>query len=430
MPRQATGRATLAPVERSKGGTTYWQARGQIPIRKGDGSVGSRRVERGFGDDCKTSRDREAQCAAWNAEYEERFRNPRQLLTVAKAFQTYVRHHPLPYYAEEILEEIGESQCSEIDDMVMADLETLLWPDGASAGTINRHLYTPVRAMLRMVLKEKAPLLTRPKGHNQILPLEIPDEHWFRTLVPALNPNHQALVMFLAMHGRRLGEALSRQAIHFNPERGTLDLGITKNRELREVSLHPSCLRLMLSMPNWHRRKWLFGAGPASQNSLRRDLKKVTDRLELRWYSPHEFGRHFSVTRMLRAGYSVKHVADANGMTPDMVTKRYSHLTKRESTDALHEVGGALYDTVFNVGEARGKEVVELDPMEQISDEIDNIRKRLKEESQLLIPAPSEGDALSICATGALDNQGSVADDTGRNNPERTENNGGRTGES
>ena len=105
MSRQATGRATLAPRERTKGGKTYWVARGQIPIRRGDGKVDSRRVERGFGDDCKTAGDRARQCAAYNAEYEERFRNPKRIITFARAYTNYLsKDYPLPYYGEEILE--------------------------------------------------------------------------------------------------------------------------------------------------------------------------------------------------------------------------------------------------------------------------------------------------------------------------------------
>jgi hypothetical protein len=158
MRRQSTGRATIHPVERRKAGKTYWQARGQVPIRKADGSVGSRRVERGFGPECKTARDREKKCAEWNLEYEERFRNPRKLITFAKAYSNYMaKKKPMPYYADDILECIGTMQCLDIDDSAMVELAEELWPDDASASTINRHLYTPVIAILHMALKEQAP---------------------------------------------------------------------------------------------------------------------------------------------------------------------------------------------------------------------------------------------------------------------------------
>jgi integrase len=349
MSRQATGRATLAPVERTKGGKTYWVARGSIPVREPDGAVGSRRVERGFGDDGETNQARHACCAEWNREYEDRFRNPRKLITFARAYLNYIASHEKPLKAREILLELGELQCSEIDDSAMVDLADEIWPDGAAPATINRHLYSPVIAILRLALKEKAPQLARPEGHNEVQPVIIPPVEWYRTLTPHLNPSQVAFVFFMAMHGRRTREFLGRKPTHVDTTTGIIDLGKTKTG-VRQLELHPSALRLLDAIPGWRQRKWLFGAGPNSANSFRRDLKAACKRAGLEWYSPHKFGRHFSVTRMLQAGWSVAHVADAHGMTPEMVTKRYGHLTRRETTAAMHKVGGELYDTVFNGG--------------------------------------------------------------------------------
>ena len=142
--------------------------------------------------------------------------------------------------------------------------------------------------------------------------------------------------MFLASHGRRTVEALARKPRDLDPGTSILDLGRTKTG-IRQVELHPLALDLILSIPHWARQDWLFGAGPTSVNSFRRDLKAACKRAGVEWYHPHAFGRHFSVTRMLRKGYSVAHVADAHGMTPEMVTRRYGHLSRRETTAALHE---------------------------------------------------------------------------------------------
>jgi len=328
-------------------------ARGSIPVREADGRVGSRRIERGFGPDCSTEAQRQRQCATWNAEYEERFRNPRRPITFARAYMNYIRAgNQLPIKAEAILAELGELQCSEIEDSIMLELVEDIWPEGAAPATINRHLHTPVLAVLHMALKERAPELTRPKGHNAVLPVIIPPENWYRALAPQLNPNQFAFVLMMAMHGRRTGEFLSRKPRDLDTTTGILDLGKTKTG-VRQLEVHPGALRLLLAMPGWQDRDWLFNAGPSSANSFRRDLKAACERAGLEWHTPHSFGRHTSVTRMLRAGYSVAHVADAHGMTPEMVTRRYGHLTKRETTAALHSVGGALLNIVTggNVGE-------------------------------------------------------------------------------
>jgi len=368
--RQATGKATLTPVLRRKAGRSFWVARGQVPHREADGAVGSRRVERGFGPHIKTERQRIAQCEAWNREFEERFRNPRRTITFARAYMNYLgKKHPVPFYAPAILAKLGEMPCVDIDDTVMDELAREIWPRGAAPGTLNRHLYTPVIAILHQALRHKAPELRRPKGHRDIEPVVIPPESWYRALWPHLNPNQRAFVAFLAMHGRRTSEALGRTPRDLNPDTGVLDLGRTKTG-VRQVQLHPNALKLIVAMPGWQKRKWLFGAGPESGNSFRRDLKRACERAGLEWYHPHSFGRHTSVTRMLQAGFSVSHVADAHGMTPEMVMRRYGHLTKRETTAALHAVGGELFDRAFrgdNVGpliageavpEAGGGEIV------------------------------------------------------------------------
>lgn len=350
--RQATGKASLTPVARRKGGRTIWVARGQVPYREADGSVGSRRVERGFGPDITTDRKRHAQCEEWNREYEGRFTNPKRLITFARAYTNYIgKAHPVPLKAREILEHLGERACLDIDDSTMHELARRLWPKGAAPATVNRHLYSPVISILHMALRGKAPELTRPKGHRDIHPVVIPPESWYRQLWPHLNPNQMAFVAFLAMHGRRTSEALGRTPRDLNVETGILDLGVTKTG-VRQVELHPGALQLILAMPGWEKRRWLFGCGPESDNSFRRDLMKACRRAGVEWYHPHSFGRHTSVTRMLQAGYSVAHVADAHGMTPEMVMRRYGHLTKRETTAALHQVGGDLFDRVLSQGPA------------------------------------------------------------------------------
>src|SRR5262249_17991586 len=156
-------------------------------------------------------------------------------------------------------------------------------------------------------------------------------------------------VMILCMHGRRTGEMLARKPKDLDVRAGILDLGKTKTG-IRQLELHPKVMPLLLAMPGWQDRRWLFGAGPNSGNSSRRDLRAACNRAGLEWFYPHSFGRHVSVTRMLRAGHSTKHVADAHGMTEEMVARRYGHLAKKETTAALHEVGGELFDQIINGG--------------------------------------------------------------------------------
>jgi hypothetical protein len=345
--RQATGKATLHPVPRTKGGKTFWVARGVVPIRRSNGEIVSRPVERGFGPDIRTESQRLSQCAEWNREYELLFKEPWRSLTFARAYINYIgKGHPVPWKAEAILEGIGELCCAEIDDSVIHELCEDIWPEGVSAKTLNRHIYSPVISILHVNLKQNAPHLSRPKGHRDITAIDLPPEDWYERVAPHLSPDQLAVMIFLAMHGRRIGEALSRTPKDLNLERGILDLGKTKTG-VRVIELNPKCIPY-IARPGWERRKWLFGCGPSSANSFRRDFKARCINAGLPYYTPHVFGRHMSVTRMLRAKYSTKHVADAHGMTEAMVATRYGHLTQQESMAALHEVGGQLFDRIMD----------------------------------------------------------------------------------
>jgi hypothetical protein len=252
----------------------------------------------------------------------------------------------------------------------------------------------------------------------------IPPLSWYRQVAPELNKKQLAFMFFLAMHGRRTVEALARIPRDLDPHTGILDLGKTKTG-LRQIELHPECLNLILQIPDWNKQKWLFGCGPTSANSFRRDFKAAVERAGATWYHPHAFGRHSSVTRMLRAGHSVAHVADAHGMTPEMVTKRYGHLSKRETTAALHAVGGDLFDQVFNGGNVGERHT---------GRPVRNGHKALKllpDLSAKTAPEmlPSEGSALSNCATGAQGNQALLTSIIDRTRRQQTQPDGGSVGE-
>ena len=254
----------------------------------------------------------------------------------------------------------------------MVDLSRNLFRESAKASYVNRHLYTPVLAILRMGLKELAPQLERPKGYKDSPTVQIPDKAWYRAVLPHMTVTTQALVSFLTMHGRRLGDGLGRKPADFKPDDGTLLIDRTKNGESNFVDLHRTVVDLMKAMPDWEKRTWLFGDGPTSGSNVRRDVliaclkasgystedaetisAKPSEHtgtilgLSVPYFSPHELGRHAFATRMLRAGFSLQYVKDAGGWKSiEVLSRLYGHLERKEWAAGAHKVADAFSDDI------------------------------------------------------------------------------------
>jgi integrase len=371
-------RAKLKAVRRKKkDGTTYWAARGFVPERQPDGTFARRRVEHGIGG--LTAAARQTEVDKLNSGYEERALHVP--LTFSRAYLNYIEHNDVPIYFKKILDGVGdtpglgERQCREIDDTIMITLSQAMFAEDASPAYINRHLYTPVLAILRMALKEHAPQLTRPKGYKDSPPVQIPDKAWFQAVLPFMSADTKALVSMLTMHGRRLGDALGRKPADFSDEDGTLTIGRTKNGDPMLIDLHPHVAALIRAMPDWKSRRWLFRDGPEADSNVRRDIlkacvlasgydeetatavmlkptahKDLIAELKVPYFSPHELGRHSFATRMLRAGYSLQYVKDAGGWKSiEVLSKLYGHLERKEWTAEVHKVGDTFVNDISSI---------------------------------------------------------------------------------
>lgn len=370
-------RSKLSAVRRrkkTKDGSfkTNWVARGFVPERQPDGSFARKRVEHGLGGNTASARQKEVD--RLNEQYEERALNVP--LPFARAYRNYIGiGKAVPYFGEQILAHLGLRQCHEIDDTIMQQAKAAIFPDDALPSYVNRHLYTPVSAILKMALREHAPLLTRPEGHKRVAPIAIPDGEWFRAVIPHMSAETAAICKLLTMHGRRLGDALGRVPADFDDTAETLAIGKTKTGEPLLIDLHPGVAAAIRAMSDWSKRRWLFRDGPTSGNNVRKDIlvavlkanglpaklaetaekaHEALDGAEVGYFTPHEIGRHSFATRMLRAGYSTEHVRAAGGWaTIEMVSKRYGHLERREVTAAVHKVADAFMDAVSPIGGGR-----------------------------------------------------------------------------
>lgn len=370
-------RAKLSVVLRAKkGAKAYWAARGSVPIRHADGSLTSERRE--FSLNGATAKAREEEAAEIGANHEADARHVP--LTFAKAYTNYVKWKGDPLYGEKLLLLLGPRQCRSIDDSVMIEVAGQMFKPDAKAAYVNRHFYTPVIAILKMGLKQSPPI-TRPAGHKERPTIKIPDKAWFGQVLPHMSADTRALVAFLTVHGRRLGDALGRSPADFNETDLTLFVGKAKNGEPLLVDLYPGVVDLMLKMPDWKGRKWLFSDGPASDSNVRRDIlracilasghsaevadvaiEKPTEHedlikgLSVPYFSPHKLGRHSFATRMLREGRSLQEVKQAGGWATMDALEVYLHLERKDYVPSVHRVGGTVLKSIdYDAGGKAGE---------------------------------------------------------------------------
>jgi integrase len=293
--------------------------------------------------------------------YEARCLSDRRPMTFAKAMSNYLDiGKPQPKFAAKLLKHFGTAMCSDIDNSAMIAARKVLFKPDAKAPYINRHLYTPVNAILTLAARDKAcerPAFSRPEGYAEHPPVESPaTDAWYPTVMRELNAEARAIVAFLTVHGRRISELLTRKPAHFDAERGTLFLGKTKNARDVFIRLEPSVHALMLEMPGWKDREHLFRYKPVSGiDAVNKLIREVCARLGVPYYSTHKLGRHRFAIRMLDAGYSLQHVKDSGGWeTLQVLSDRYGARAHDEHTATVHQVGSQVMKLI-ETGEKRGE---------------------------------------------------------------------------
>jgi integrase len=292
--------------------------------------------------------------------FEERALSSKRPLTFAKAMMNYLDlGKPKPRKAKQLLKFFGTTLCSEIDNTMMLEAKRALFPAEAKAPYVNRQLYTPIVAILRLAAKDKAcdvPIFQRPEGYTKHPPVQSPqDDEWYRIVVPHLNVDAAAVVTLLTVYGRRISEFLKLGPQHFDPERATLSLGRTKNGREVFLRLDPRVVAIMKRMPNWQTRRFLFRYRPRSGvDSINKLIRETCEKLGVPYYSSHKLGRHRFALRMLDKGYSLQHVKDSGGWeTISVLSDRYGSRAHSELTETIHEASGEVM-TSLSFGEYVG----------------------------------------------------------------------------
>ena len=235
-------------------------------------------------------------------------------------------------FAAKLVAHFGETPIADIDQASIANAAQSLYP-GCSAATHSRAVYAPVITILR--LSKERPDFRRPRADKK--PLNVPPEGWFDAVLPHCDNRLAALLIFLTLTGRRITEAL--EAIDNGD--GTATIERTKTGNAIVVTLPVLCRDLLYCGADNDIEKGgqrLFPYG--DRHNVYRALRAACKRAGVPYYGTHALGRHAFATRLLKDGWSVKHVAAAGGWkSPKMVLERYGHLEQSEVANDVKELG-------------------------------------------------------------------------------------------
>jgi integrase len=159
--------------------------------------------------------------------------------TFLEAAVSYLEAGGEKRFMEPLLQHFGALPLANIDQGAIDRAAKLLYPKGAP-GTLNRHVYTPVSAVLKHAAQrgmcDHRPIErpTQPKGRIRWLTPAEADR-----LIDASSAHLRPLVILLFYTGARLSEALYLDWRQVDLNRQEVQFLETKNGDARGVPLHP-----------------------------------------------------------------------------------------------------------------------------------------------------------------------------------------------
>lgn len=264
-------------------------------------------------------------------------------------------------YLYPIIERIGTKKLSEIDQAVVGNLATELYP-GCTAATINRQLHTPIIAVMTFVGHTHD--IKRPDGHDNLPPeLRVPANEWYPAVLRAANPYARAFTITVRLTGRRPDELLNRTRDHFNDELGTLTVWDGKGKQYIVLTLPEPALIAIRALPDLSdakkgsikkgeklthaKRSYLFGTNQKS--TMRKWMKDACKDAGVPYHTAYEAGRHAFVTKNLEEGKSLKWVMDAGRWKRIKVpAERYGHLERQDVDRQARQSGEEWFRKVLS----------------------------------------------------------------------------------
>jgi integrase len=309
----------------------HWFARGTVPFRQADGKIARVRIEESTHETGKVAAARAAD-RLWEFYSEQAYRpKPKPSPTFTDAAITYVESKNPSKRNRQLLAKLvahfGETPIDQIDQAKVSEAAHKLYPKAAPTTHV-RSVYAPTTTVLR--LSGWRPDYRRPRISHS--PKNVPPDDWFDRVCKFADPQLAALIIFLTLTGRRIGDAL--QAIDNGD--GTALIGRTKTGG--SVVLGIPVLVDQLLGGGRVRGQRLFPYG--SIRTVYRHLHKACERAGVPYYGTHALGRHAAATRWLAQGKSLKWVAEAGGWKDIKVpAAHYLHLEQSEVQAEVVKLG-------------------------------------------------------------------------------------------
>lgn len=321
---------------RQRGKKFYF--RGTIPARQADGTIRRVRHEEVLQALSRARAEKEAADLAryyWDQAYGPPKRNT---VSFAKAALVYIETKgKSDRFIDRLVEHFKDTPLDEIDQAKAVEACQRLYK-GWSNASLTRSVFTPLSAIGVRGLQ-------RPKV--DLRQVRIPTEDWFDRVIAASPPRLGALIIFLTLTGRRVGEAiaLTEKDVDYGTSPPTVTIGRTKTGVSVVVAMPALCLDLLADRDHYYCAKGvgqpsqrLFGY--ASLQAAHVALRRTCERAKIPFYGFHALGRHSFATRCLKAGWSLKEVAEAGGWAGiGVVASRYLHLEQQDVQRRVEELG-------------------------------------------------------------------------------------------
>ena len=146
------------------------------------------------------------------------------------------------------------------------------------------------------------------------------------SVVQGTPPVHRPIIMMIAYHGLRMGEARSLKRSQV--KEGIAYVSTAKGGRDRAVQLEPDLVKVIKSIPPVLKHTFLFHheGRPYSKTQLWKVIRKALDDAGFPEISPSQFGRHSAATNYLRRGAPTRMVQEILGHSDIRTTENYTHL--------------------------------------------------------------------------------------------------------